>query len=152
MLSKLRVTFDDPADGWVGLKLMDACEEIEILASYTPHNSFLDLVNALYNVFLYEGEWKVDWNEEPIESELHFRRNGSVVSFEVLQFADHRRGLQPTSRLKKRGSYEEVALPFWRALRKLQVRFSGEELNVRWHRNFPSKEMEELTYILKASS
>ena len=149
MFSTLRVAFDDPSDGWVGLKLMNAGEEIEIIASYTPHKSFLDLVNALYSVFLYEGEWRVVWNEEPMESEFLFRRNGSVVYLELLRFPDHRRVLQAISSFKLQGSYEEVALPFWRALRNLQGRFSCAELNIRWHRDFPWKEIEELTSMLK---
>ena len=151
-LRNLKVVFDDPADGWVGLKLSQGNEVVEVIASYTPYDSFLDLIEALYNLFRYEGDCKVIWNEEPKESEFRFRRNGSVVSLDVLEFPDHRRVLQPTSRFKTTGSFEEVALPFWRALRSLQGRFSVDELNVRLHRNFPQKEMEGLTSILNVSS
>ena len=152
MTAKLRVAFDDPTDGWMGLRLSNAFETIEIVASYTPHDSVLDLVNALYNLFLYEGEWKVIWNEEPIESEFCFRREGSLVSLDVLEFPDHSRSSEPTSRFTINGSYEEIAIPFWRALRDLQGRFSGEELNLQWHRSFPWREIDELTSMLQTSA
>ena len=90
--------------------------------------------------------------EEPIESEFCFRRKGALVSLDILEFPDQRRVVQPTSRFKIKGTYEEVALPFWRALRSLQGRFSADELNTRWHRNFPWKEIQVLTSMLRASS
>jgi hypothetical protein len=40
-------------------------------------------------------------------------------------------------------------IPFWRALRNLQGRFSIEDLNRRWHRDFPWREIERLTLLLK---
>ncbi|HSE24914.1 MAG TPA: hypothetical protein VLB68_24855 [Pyrinomonadaceae bacterium] len=153
MSHKLKVIFDDPGDGWVCVKLSCGVEIADIIACYTPYDSFLDLVDALYNLFLYEGEWRVSWNEAPVECELRFRKTGNLVNFELLEFPDHRRELQRAeSRLKAKGSYDEIAIPFWRALRNLQGRFSSEELHTRWHRAFPSKELEELTFILRSAS
>ena len=149
MSEKLKIAFDDPADGWVGLKLMRANEVIQIIASYTPHDSFLDLIDALYNLFLSDGEWKVIWSEEPSEIELSFRRAGNLVSVEVLKFPDYRRGTEPVSLFTLSGSYDEIAIPFWRALRSLQGRFSSEELNARWHRKFPWNEVENLTSLVR---
>ena len=153
MSHKLKIAFDDPGDGWVGLKLICGGEVAEIIASYTPYDSFLDLVNALYNLFLYEGEWRVIWNEAPVEYELRFRRTGNLVSLELVEFPDHRRELQEAQgRLKATGSYDEVAIPFWRALRNLEGKFSSEELHARWHREFPSKQLEGLTSMLRQAS
>jgi hypothetical protein len=47
------------------------------------------------------------------------------------------------------GSYGEICLPFWRALRSLQGRFSADELAARWHRPFPWKEIDLLTKAIK---
>jgi len=152
MSNKLKVAFDGPQDGWVEVRISCGGEDANIIASYTPHDSFLDLVNALYNLFLYESESKVVWNEGQSESEMRFRKTGSLVSLDVVEFPDHRRDLQPQSRLKVCGTYEEVAIPFWRALRELQGRFSPEELNAKWHRDFPSKQIEGLTSMLRQSS
>jgi len=153
MSDKLKVVFDDPGDGWVGLKLSRDGEVADIIASYAPYDSFLDLVDALYNLFLYEGEWKVIWNEAPVEYEVCFGRAGTLVSLEVLEFPDRRREIQRAqSRLSASGSYEDVAVPFWRALRNLQGRFTTEELNARWHRPFPSKEIDGLMALLRTAS
>ena len=152
MSNKLKVAFDDPHDGWVGLKLSYGSETTGVIASYTPYDSFLALVDALYNLFLYEGEWRVVWNEAPGEREFVFRRTGNLVYLELVEFPDHRRELRAEHQLKASGSYEEVAIPFWRALKNLQGRFSAEELQDRWHRAFPSKELEGLTSMLRQVS
>lgn len=149
MSNKLKVVFDEPGNGWVGVKLSCGDNATEIIASYTPYDSFLDLVNALHNLFLYEGEWRVIWNEQPVEHEFRFRRSADLVSLEALSFFDHRRNVESPNRwLTARGSYEEIAIPFWSALRNLQGRFSPEDLRLRWHRDFPSKEIESLTSLL----
>jgi len=49
------------------------------------------------------------------------------------------------------GSYEEICVPFWRALRSLQGRFSAEELDARWHRPFPWKDIDQLTSAIKTN-
>ena len=153
MSTKLNVAFDDPADGWIELKLRSGNAVINIVASYTPYDSFLDLINTLYNLSLYEAESKVIWNEEPVEYEMHFGRVGNVVSLDVVEFPSHIRDLQQAAtRFKASGTFEEVALPFWRALRDLQGRLSVEELRARWHRDFPVQEMEGLTSILRKAS
>ena len=150
MPEKLKVTFDDPADGWVQLKVWSNNEVVRIVAGYTPYDSFRDLVDALYNRFLYEGESKVIWNAQPIEFELRFGRSGSVITLDVLEFPCYRRYEQPTmNRLSSSGSYDEIAVPFWRALRNLQGRLSTEELRARWHRDIPAKEIEGLTSLLR---
>jgi len=152
MSDKLKVAFDDPEAGWVGLKLSRDGEMAEIIASYTANDSFLDLVNVLHNLFLHEGEWKVIWNEEPAVCELRFHRTGNLVNMELVELPDYRRELcRAESRFKASGSYEEVGIPFWRALRNLQGRFTAEELHARWHREFPSKEINALTSILRQS-
>ena len=51
MPDKLKVAFDDPEHGWVGLTLSRGGESVTITASYTPSDSFLDLTNALHNLF-----------------------------------------------------------------------------------------------------
>lgn len=153
MCEKLRVEFDDPSDGWVSLTLTLGSRQVTMIVSYTPHDSFLDLIDALHNLFLYDGERKIIWNGEPIEYELQFARSGGLVSLEVFAFPDHRRGIKPaTSLLRAKGSYDEVAIPFWKGLRDLQGRFTAEELSARWHRPFPAKETDDLTAILRSSS
>ena len=81
---------------------------------------------------------------------MRFSISGEEVKLEVYIFSDHRRDYGRGEReLEITGSYEEICVPFWRALRSLQGRFSAEELDARWHRPFPWKEIEILTAAIK---
>src|SRR6266511_221684 len=150
MKQKLTVSFDNPEHGWVGLTISQGEESLKIIASYTPSDSFLDLTNALYNLLYYRVGGAVTWHEEPAETELRFSISQEDVELEVYSFSDHRRDYGRGEReLAITGSYEEICVPFWRALRSLQGRFSAEELDARWHRPFPWKEIEILTAAIK---
>jgi len=146
----LKAAFDDPEHGWVGLTISRGGEAVTIITSYTPNDPFLDLTNALYNLFLYDGEAKVVLHYGSNEYELRFLREGDVVRLDVYEYPDRLRGVGRGERFfEASGSYEDICLPFWRALRNLQGRFSEEELNARWHRPFPSKEINGLTALLR---
>jgi hypothetical protein len=150
MPDKLKVVFDDPEHGWVGLTISHGEQSVTILASYTPSDSFHELTNALYDLFLYSGEAKAVWHSGPVEYELRFAREGDVVRCEVNEYPDHLRDAgRGTLFFEASGSYEEICLPFWRALRGLQGRFPEAELNARWHRPFPSKEVDGLSALLR---
>jgi hypothetical protein len=150
MPDRLKVAFDDPEHGWVVLTLSRGSESVTIIASYTPSDSFLDLANALYNLFQYSGEAQVVWHSGSTEYELCFAREGEVVRLEAYEYSSHLRGDGRGERFfEAHGSYRDVCLPFWRALRDLQGRFSAEELNARWHRPFPTKEIAGLTPLLR---
>lgn len=150
MLGKLSIYFDDPEHGWVGMTISYGDRVIHIIASFTPGDSFLDLTNTLHNLLLYELQAVVTWYEEPAETELRFSRSGDVIRLEVYEYADHHRDFGKGRRvLDLSGSYEEICIPFWRALRSLQGRFSAKELDARWHRPFPSQEIDMLTASIK---
>jgi hypothetical protein len=147
---KLKVAFDDPEHGWVGLTISRGSDTVTINISYTPNDSFLELANALYNLFLYSGEAKVIYHAGSTEYELRFTKEGGLVRLEAYEFPDRRRDAGRGERFfEAAGSYEDICLPFWRALRNLQGRFSEDELNARWHRPFPSKEIDSLTGLLR---
>jgi hypothetical protein len=150
MKEKLKVSFDNPEHGWVGLFINYGEEAITIIASYTPSDSFLDLTNALYALLYYPIEATIVWHEEPAETELRFSVSGGIVRLEVYTFPDYRRIAGSGERdLEISGSYEEICVPFWRALRSLRGRFSAEELDARWHRPFPWKDIDQLTTAIK---
>ncbi len=147
----LKAAFDDPEHGWVGLTMSRGAETVTLNASYTPRDSFLELADALYNLFLYDGEAKVVWNSGATDYELRFSREDEVVRLEACAYPTRVREVGTGERLfEASGSYEDVCVPFWRALRNLQGRFPVEELNARWHRPFPSKEVAGLTSLLRA--
>ena len=149
MQPKLKVAFDDLEHGWVQLTTSYGVETFAIVASYTSNDSFLDLTNALHSL-LSDGQAKVTWHCEPPEYDMLFSRSGANVSLEIHEYSDYRRGIERGEKVfALSGIYEEVCLPFWRALRDLQGRFSVEELNSRWHRPFPSREIDLLTEEIK---
>src|SRR5262245_51956812 len=117
MKQKLKVSFDNPENGWVGLTISQGEESLKIVASYTPSDSFLDLTNALYNLLCYQVGGVVTWHQEPAETELKFTISGEEVGLEVYFFSDHRHDFGKGERkLAIIGSYEEICVPFWRAL------------------------------------
>ena len=81
---------------------------------------------------------------------MRFSISGDEVELDVYFFSDHRRDFGNGERkLAITGSYEEICVPFWRALRDLQGRFSYEELETRWNRPWPWKEIGLLTAAVK---
>jgi hypothetical protein len=145
MQPKLKVAFDDLEHGWVRLTISYSVETFIIVASYTPRDSALELTNALHSL-LSDGQAKVTWHCEPPEYDMWLFRSGSNVSLEIHEYSDYRRGIERGEKaFALSGTYEEICLPFWRALRDLQGRFSAEELNFRWHRPFASRDIGLLT-------
>ncbi len=148
--SKLKVTLDDPEHGSIYLLISYGEAAATIWASYTPYDSFLDLADGLRHLLIYECSAVVNWSEEPSEYELRFNRKGEVINLEICYYPDHRRNAgRGESVLAAAGTYQEICMPFWRALRNLQGRFTAEELDRRWHRPFPFREIDRLTAEIK---
>ena len=83
MKPKLKVSFDNPEHGWVGLIISDGEASLTIIASYTPSDSFLDLINVLDHLLRYRVGGIVTWHEHPAEIELRFTASGEEVKLEV---------------------------------------------------------------------
>ncbi len=80
---------------------------------------------------------------------MHFCRVGEIITFQVLLWPDSgRKSFQQNKVFSTSGNYAEIYLPFWRALRGLQGRFSVAELEERWHNPFPQRELNALTALL----
>ena len=147
-MSKLTILFDELDVGWVTLTIRWEDEAVIFRASYI-YNSFHLLVDALIKLRLGEGKAVAQWNCEPIEYELSFKREGDIVNLDVLCFPDRNRSVfQQNIVLSITGSYEEICLPFWRALRNLQGRYPEAEIEEKWQGSFPSPDMKKLTAIL----
>lgn len=121
--------------------------------SYTPYETFGNLVDALdmlYSNELLSIEKIVVMNTEPLEYELKFYKNGIDIVLDVYKYPDFRRVKNTGIYLFSiNGDYERVCKPFWRALRNMQSLYTSEELNHRWHREFPSRALNELSQQLK---
>ncbi len=144
-MSKLEVAFDDPAAGSVRLVLRGGGESVEITATYL-YNGFLELTLALHRLLFTQGESVVMWQAEPREYEMRFLRIEKAVYLEVEAFADNRRAATRGERLLfVTGTYDEICLPFWHALRSLQSRFTESEMQARWLGPFPWNEITKLS-------
>ena len=155
-MSKLKVTFEDPRSGGIWIQLHSATQSVEISATYI-YNGFFDLVDALYRIYGVPGQVVLGrqqetavWMCEPSGVEMRFSRQEDAVRLDVIWFPDSSRSQfnQPEPEMSVSGNYDEVCLPFWRALRNLQSRFSASEFEEKWRAPFPTQELARLTKAL----
>src|SRR6187549_3415318 len=95
--NSVRVRFDDPDNGWIGLSIKtEEAGEFQDSFSYTPYDSFLDLITAISSMSQGNGDATVSWNAEPTEYDLRFERSDQQVRLEIQRHPDN-------SRIKGRG-------------------------------------------------
>ena len=148
-MSRLKVRFGEPEHGWMDLFILEDAQEIHRdVSDIFP--SFDLLVTALLSMWQGEAEATATWAEEPSELDLIFSRLDEFIRLEVVPFPG---SFRPYSRATLTiepiftfvGSYEGTCLPFWRALRELEGRYSPEELARRWTSPFPYRQLALLT-------
>lgn len=147
-MSKLSVTFGDPEFGWIDVDLRFGAETFSIEAS-DVYNAFFPLVDTLLQLHSAPGQNIVNWTVEPTEYDMHFSREGEAVTLDIFVWPDlSRNSFRQEKVFSASGSYAEICLPFWRALRGLQGRFSAADLETRWQNSFPQRELNALTVVL----
>ena len=147
-MSKLIVIFGDPEFGWIDVTLQCGAETFGMEAS-DVYNPFVPLVDTLLQLHSAPGHGIVNWTVEPREYDMHFSREGKVVTLDIFVWPDSSRSsFRQEKVFSASGSYAEICLPFWRALRGLQGRFSAAELEKRWQNSFPQRELNALTVVL----
>ena len=141
MGSRLKVQFDDPQHGWMALTIQSDVGVATLNMSVVGFDTLDEMVEALHALITGDHYRSVRIMEEPTVCELQFRREDGTMRLELHRLfpRNHRQTIFGDS-----GSIAEICLPFWRALRNLQTRFSTEEFGVRWHRPFPLSGMEKL--------
>ena len=138
---KVKVRFEEPLYRWMRVAVECGGTEFVIDAS-GMYPSFSDLLSALRNALLTpSGSWEVVWFEEPRETVFRFSKEASGMIHLSVE--------QDEMRLCADGSYREICLPFWRALRGLQGRYSREEWRERWHWRAPHDDIDKLTDLLR---
>jgi hypothetical protein len=126
----LQVRFGGPSNGWLRLTVRAGESEVELTISYTPNDFLRELLLAL----LGDGLDAVA-NSEPELYVCSFRLEADRVTFRI---AEQRTG---NVVFTFSGTREEVVVPFWRALRRLETEFVPDH----WRRPFPSGELAALT-------
>ena len=142
----LRVRFEDPQNGWIGLRVENNGDVFEESLSYTPYNSILDLVTAITTLFHPGSSAAVNWNSEPTEYDFLFSNDNGTIDFSIVEFPDGNRQQNRSCLIfQAQGSFTTICIPFWRALRQLQGRLTTQELSERFGRRFPDEELKKLT-------
>lgn len=145
-MPRFKISFDEPDHGWIGWDLK--CDEEVVLTCVASHiyDSFDQLVTALGAMLDPREERFVVWMEEPAELEMRFVSRDGTIFLEINDFSNSLRPLgKPSADWAASGTYDEICLPFWRALRSLEGRYSPEELAKRWKGYFPHRELALLT-------
>ena len=151
---KVQVSYFDAGGLGLTLDAADAAEPLALWVSYV-YNSPGQPIEALGGLLLpapATAGYRVLLPDEPDETELHFQGHGAGVALTARAFADGKhRAKTGRELLRLSGSYAEICLPFWRALRGLQGQYPPAKLDRRWHRAFPSRALNQLTALLPAA-
>ncbi|BAY27819.1 hypothetical protein NIES2100_76450 [Calothrix sp. NIES-2100] len=139
MLQTFKVCFRCLSHAWIAVELLSQEQQLSFIASYTPYNSFLELIDALLVFLKRSDRTVVRWNTEPIEYEFQFYNHGQQAILDILKLRDcWTNRLANELVLRINSSHLSIVLPFWRALRHLQTDSNFEQ---QWGRAFPQREM-----------
>jgi hypothetical protein len=148
---KLSVSLESPQHGFMSLRLKSGSTEFVAVVSHAPYDSLRDLIEALSAVLDGDCNIAVKWNGEPEEYDFRFASRGSDAALDVIYYPDHRRLSRIGGVLFSfLGTRLEVCLPFWKELRELRTRTVQDEFSRQWRREFPERELNELTKRIKA--
>jgi hypothetical protein len=139
---KLRIQFDDPQHGWLAMFIRSDDTIVTLAVSRVAYDTLDELVDGLQALVTGDSYRAVRIMEEPTVCELRFKRESDAIRLKVCRLWSHD---DCETLFETDGSFSELCLPFWRALRDLQWRFSAEEFSMRWGRPFPLSGMERLT-------
>src|SRR6266436_161875 len=133
--SKLRVQFDDPQHGWMTISIRSDASLVTLTVSSVVYHTLDELVEGLHALATGDCSRCVRIMEEPTVCELQFKRESVPIGLRVCRRTsrDHCQTLFETE-----SSFSEICVPFWRALRNLESRFSAEEFSRRWGRPLPA--------------
>ncbi len=146
-MPRLKVKFDEPEHGRIYLFVFADGKQVVHSDVSRIYSSFEQLVTALGAMLDGQEERIVVWLEGSAELEMRFSRHDDIIQLEITSFAGSIRP-HKNPEFTFVGSYNEICLPFWRALRNLEGRYSAEELALRWKGYFPHRELALLTHQL----
>jgi hypothetical protein len=146
MNQTLRVSLESPQHGFMSLRLSSGKESFVAVVSHAPYDSLRDLIEALSAVLLGDSELIVNWNGEPDEYDFRLAARGDCLQLDVVHYPDHRRLPESSSTVFSfNGSKLDACQAFWKELRDLHRRTAQDEFARQWRREFPEREMQELT-------
>jgi hypothetical protein len=140
-MNQLNIDFSDPEFGWIIISVDNGVDSITIEAD-SKFNSFQELTMGLFVLTSEDNQFTVTWLEEPDVTEWRFTKFAEDIVFE-----NWRLPFAKTAELKMQfsGSFQEVCIPFWRALQALKNRWERAELEKSLEDDFPFIDLERLT-------
>jgi hypothetical protein len=151
MNQKLRVSLESPQHGFMSLRLSSATESFVAVVSHAPYDSLRDLIETLCAALAGDNDAIVKWNSEPEEYDFKLAARDDSVKLDIIHYPDHRRLAEASSTVFSfNGSKLEACLPFWKELRGLRRRIAQDEFDRQWRREFPEREMQELTKRIRS--
>ncbi|OUL35103.1 hypothetical protein BV372_12160 [Nostoc sp. T09] len=135
MLQRFQFCFECPAHDWIFVKVLSQEQQLSFIASYTPYNSFIELIDALLIFLKRSDRTVVRWNTELIEYDFHFYNNDQQAMLDIVKLTDCQiNSLANELVFRINSSPIFIALSFWRALRHLETDSNFEQ---KWGRAFP---------------
>jgi hypothetical protein len=150
----LRITLNNPADGWAYALLTGGDRELVLTASYTPTDAISDLIEAVERL---QTATSADccWFQEPGELHWKLRRVGSELEIEILKFDDGVPGehwRESVCIFTATGNWLTFARQLLSSLEAIRVNLGTDGYQRAWRRPFPTREQERLRATIKESA
>jgi Domain of unknown function (DUF4375) len=151
MPPQLLVSFTEPTNGWMGLRLGTPRATYEARFSYV-YPTLEQLCGALCDVVSGVPTRRVTFLLEPAELELVISSGEGEHAEIILDLFDDRRRY-PDARRSRVFTFTAtrplIVVPFWRALRTLRARLPPPAFQEAWRGAFPDREMASFTQLLQ---
>jgi hypothetical protein len=140
-MRKLTVTFDEPGHGWSRLQLhSDEAQLSEPFSHIYP--TLRELCGALCDLLTGHTSRPVVFLLEPAELELTLTPlDDAMTRLRLRMFESRLRTSDVDAVFEFQGEATEIALAFWRALRRLQTDLPEADFEKGWREPFPALEM-----------
>jgi hypothetical protein len=152
--SLFEVAFTEPGAGWIGLRV--TAEDVLFDDSFSHiYPSLEQLCGALCDAIAGVQARRVTFLLEPAELELVISPTDEETAHLAADlYSDSRRfpGARSSRLFEFHAPPSAIALPFWRALRRLQTYLPMSDFEREWHDPFPVRAMASLTSVLKTTS
>ena len=145
MTNKLEVSFNSPQCGWMSIGFTDGAHEFHTTTAHTPHSQALaEILKGLSSLLDAESasdEFTIEWSRNPEAYNLFFKRDGEIVSFEVVEYASFNR-LEDESEIvfSYQGNVREFCQPFYETFAQLYEDRETDEFEFNWRQPFPFEE------------
>lgn len=152
MSETFSVSFESPQSGWMALRLKAGAAQLVLGVSHAPGDPLRELIVGLRGLLDEGRSFAVRWNCEPEEYDFELAAAcGDDVEFTATRYPNHRRrASERRTAFAHRAPKAEICLAFWTELRELRRRSVEDVFEANWRREFPQREMQELTRAVRS--